>query len=68
MADVRVSLRSVNELLKTFDNLLMDLDDVSVILNITVRTGEGEGERIERHNVHDELSKYANELNVVRTV
>ena len=42
MADVRDSLRSVNELLKTFDRLIMELDDVSAILSINVRTGKGE--------------------------
>jgi hypothetical protein len=40
----------------------MELDDVSAILSINVRTGEGE--LIERHNVHNKLSKYANELNM----
>ena len=62
MADVRVSLRSVNELLKTFDRLIIELDDVSAILSINVRTGEGE--LIERHKVHVKLSKYANELSM----
>ena len=60
--DVRVSLRSVNELLKTFDSLLMELDDVTTILYINIRTGKGE--QMKRHNVSKHVCKYANELNV----
>ena len=40
-------MRSGNEILKTFDSLLMELDDVGTILNINIR--KGEGERMERH-------------------
>ena len=55
MADLRVSLRSVNKLLKTFDSLIMELEDMSAILKISIN--------IEQHNVHNNLNKYTNKLN-----